>query len=60
MAAPPVWGPQSYTIGAGMARVTVAAAFIKANMPRSWGWSLSDDDAYTDRPVLAWLDLAGN
>jgi thiosulfate dehydrogenase len=46
MAAPPVWGPQSYTIGAGMARVTVAAAFIKANMPRSWGWSLSDDDAY--------------
>ncbi len=46
MAAPPVWGPQSYTIGAGMARVSVAAAFIKANMPRSWGWSLSDDDAY--------------
>ena len=46
MAAPPVWGPQSYTIGADMARVSVAAAFIKANMPRSWGWSLSDDDAY--------------
>ena len=46
MAAPPVWGPQSYTIGAGMARVSMAAAFIKANMPRSWGWSLSDDDAY--------------
>jgi thiosulfate dehydrogenase len=46
MAAPLVWGPQSYTIGAGMARVSVAAAFIKSNMPRSWGWSLSDDDAY--------------
>jgi thiosulfate dehydrogenase len=46
MAAPPVWGPQSYTIGADMARVSVAAAFIKSNMPRSWGWSLSDDDAY--------------
>ena len=46
MAAPPVWGPQSYNIAAGMARVSVAAAFIKANMPRSWGWSLSDDDAY--------------
>ncbi len=46
MAAPPVWGPQSYTIGAGMARVSVAAAFIKSNMPRSWGWSLSDDDAF--------------
>jgi thiosulfate dehydrogenase len=46
MAAPPVWGPQSYNIAAGMARVTVAAAFIKSNMPRSWGWSLSDDEAY--------------
>jgi thiosulfate dehydrogenase len=46
MAAPPVWGPQSYTIAAGMARVTIAAAFIKSNMPRSWGWSLSDEDAY--------------
>ncbi|MBI3806784.1 MAG: c-type cytochrome [Nitrospirae bacterium] len=46
MVAPPVWGPQSYTIGADMARVSVAAAFIKSNMPRSWGWSLSDDDAY--------------
>lgn len=46
MAAPPVWGPQSYNIAADMARLTVAAAFIKSNMPRSWGWSLSDDDAY--------------
>jgi thiosulfate dehydrogenase len=42
----PVWGPQSYNIAADMARVSVAAAFIKSNMPRSWGWSLSDDDAY--------------
>ena len=25
---------------------TVAAAFIKSNMPRARGWSLSDDDAY--------------
>jgi len=46
MAAPPVWGPQSYNIAAGMARVTVAAAFIKSNMPRTRGWTLSDDDAY--------------
>ena len=46
MAAPPVWGPQSYNIAAGMARLTVTAAFIKSNMPRGWGWSLSDDDAY--------------
>ena len=46
MVAPPVWGPQSYNIAADMARVTIAAAFIKSNMPRARGWSLSDDDAY--------------
>lgn len=46
MAAPPVWGPQSYNVAAGMARVSVAASFIKANMPRGWGWSVSDDEAF--------------
>jgi thiosulfate dehydrogenase len=46
MAAPPVWGPRSYNIGAEMARVSVAASFIKANMPRNWGWSLSDDESF--------------
>jgi thiosulfate dehydrogenase len=46
MGAPPIWGPQSYTVAADMARVSVAAAFIKSNMPRSWGWTLSDSDAY--------------
>lgn len=46
MAAPPVWGPGSYNIGAGMARVGVAASFIKANMPRGWGWSVRDDEAF--------------
>lgn len=45
MAGPPVWGPRSYSIGAEMARVGVAAAFIKANMPRGWGWTLTDDEA---------------
>ena len=30
---PPVWGPDSYNTGAGMARVTLAAGFIKGNMP---------------------------
>ena len=53
MAAPPVWGPQSYNIAAGMARVSVAAAFIKSNMPRTRGWTLSDDDAYD---VAAYLN----
>jgi thiosulfate dehydrogenase len=46
MGAPPIWGPQSYNVAADMARVSVAAAFIKSNMPRSWGWTLSDNDAY--------------
>jgi thiosulfate dehydrogenase len=32
-AAPPVWGPHSYNVGAGMARVRTAAAFIKQAMP---------------------------
>ncbi|MHB1223100.1 MAG: c-type cytochrome, partial [Gemmatimonadaceae bacterium] len=31
--APPLWGPESYNIGAGMSRLNTAAAFIKHNMP---------------------------
>lgn len=46
MAGPALWGPRSYTIAAGMARVSVAASFIKANMPRGWGWSVTDEEAY--------------
>jgi len=46
MAAPPVWGPRSYTIGSEMAQVSVAASFIKANMPRGWGWTVTDDEAF--------------
>jgi len=30
---PPLWGADSYNTGAGMARVTLAAGFIKGNMP---------------------------
>lgn len=45
-AAPPLWGAHSYTLAAGMARVSVAAAFIKSNMPRGWGWTLTDDEAF--------------
>jgi thiosulfate dehydrogenase len=29
----PLWGPESFSIGAGMARVRVSAAFIHRNMP---------------------------
>lgn len=46
MAAPPVWGAQSYSLGSDMARVSVAASFIKSNMPRTRGWALSDQEAY--------------
>jgi thiosulfate dehydrogenase len=45
-AAPPVWGPQSYNIGAGMSRVNTAAAFIRAAMPQTAPGSLSPQQAY--------------
>ncbi|MCX5761998.1 MAG: c-type cytochrome [Gemmatimonadetes bacterium] len=32
-AGPPLWGPRSFNIGSGMARVRVAAAFIHRHMP---------------------------
>src|SRR5690606_3559431 len=32
-AAPALWGPESYNIGAGMARLRTAASFIRHNMP---------------------------
>lgn len=44
--APPVWGPQSYAIGAGMARLQTAAAFIRWNMPFDRPASLTDQQAY--------------
>jgi thiosulfate dehydrogenase len=64
---PPLWGPDSYNNGAGMARLLEAAAFIKSNMPFGTTYAapvLSDEDAYdvagfidsADRPQKA--DLA--
>jgi thiosulfate dehydrogenase len=64
---PPLWGPDSYNIGAGMARVLTAAAFIQHNMPIGTTYDnpvLTDGDAYDvaayinsqQRPVMA--DLA--
>src|SRR5690606_36295780 len=32
-AAPALWGPESYNIGAGMARLRTAASFIRHNLP---------------------------
>jgi thiosulfate dehydrogenase len=34
---PPLWGDQSFNIGAGMARTYTAATFVKHNMPVAWG-----------------------
>jgi thiosulfate dehydrogenase len=45
-AAPPVWGPHSYNIGAGMARVRTAAAFIKQAMPFDKPGTLTAQQAY--------------
>lgn len=43
---PPVWGEQSYTIGAGMGRVRTAAAFIRFNMPYDRPGSLSEQQSF--------------
>lgn len=43
--APPLWGPKSYTIGAGMARVRTASAFVRQNMPFDQPGSLTDAQA---------------
>lgn len=44
--APPLWGPASFNVGAGMARVRTAAAFIKATMPFNRPGTLSSADAF--------------
>ena len=43
---PPLWGAQSFNTGAGMARVSVAAAFVQAKMPLGSGGTLTDQEAY--------------
>jgi len=45
-AAPPLWGPHSYNIGAGMARVRTAAAFIKVAMPFDKPGTLTPQQAF--------------
>jgi thiosulfate dehydrogenase len=44
--APPLWGPESYNIGAGMSRVRTAAEFISRNMPFDTPGTLSDSQAF--------------
>lgn len=38
--------PSDFNIGAGMARLDTAAAFVKTKMPLGQGHTLSDEDAY--------------
>ena len=43
---PPLWGPASFNNGAGMARETIAAAFIMTKMPLGQTGTLTADEAY--------------
>jgi len=43
---PPLWGEQSYSAGAGMHKVPIAAAFIKTKMPYKHGNTLTDSQAW--------------
>lgn len=42
---PPLWGNDSFNIGAGMARTYTAAAFVKQNMPLGQPNTLTDQEA---------------
>ena len=42
---PPLWGPRSFNVGAGMARLWTAAAFIRHNMPNDRAVILTDQQA---------------
>lgn len=43
--APPLWGPGSYNVGAGMSRLSAAANFVRANMPFDQPGTLTDQQA---------------
>lgn len=49
---PPVWGGDSFNVGAGMARLHAAEKFIRFNMPQGAEGSLTDQQA---RDVAAYL-----
>ena len=51
--APALWGPRSYSVGASMARVERAAAFIRHNMPFAAPGTLTDQQAWD---VAAYID----
>ncbi|MFC5474924.1 c-type cytochrome [Paraherbaspirillum soli] len=63
---PPLWGADTFNVGAGMARTYTAAAFVKHNMPLGQGGSLSDQQAldiaefFTHQPRPAYAGQAGD
>jgi len=44
--APSLWGPKSFNLGAGMARLYTAASFIRDNMPNDRAVVLTDQQAF--------------
>jgi thiosulfate dehydrogenase len=44
--APPLWGPRSYNVGAGMARINTAASFIHGLMPIDRARQLTAQQAF--------------
>ena len=50
---PPLWGPRSFNWGAGMSKISTAAAFVHANMPYGDGRRLTLQEAWD---VAAYLD----
>jgi len=44
--APPLWGPRSYNVGAGMANIITAASFIHAVMPIDRAQQLTEQQAF--------------
>ncbi len=43
---PPLWGPRSFNLGAGLGRLPTAAAFIRDNMPFDHAVVLTDQHAF--------------
>ena len=43
---PPVWGPKSFNVGAGMSRLRTAASFIRYVMPQDKPGTLTDQQAF--------------
>ena len=53
---PPLWGPDSFNDGAGMARLITSSSFIRGNMPRRVTWenpALTPEEAWD---VAAFVD----